>query len=214
MQEWKLMTRSNKIFESPQVTIRMKGISLNAALAKAIEENERYCEFYSKGRQIGLKFTPYKTPDSYTIGRDGGGRPKKGNTFFIACIKLIKNSPALLNAQKKKQSFLCSYDKDNALWVFNLIPAFESEDISALKEDDIGVYRYILQGEEVYIGHGKIKSRISDSVRSDWSYEKVEYFICDKSEAIEYEKVYLDEYVKNNGRLPFYNKVNGMKKQC
>ena len=198
---WILTKRGTKVCQEPRVTIRTRGIALNSILVKTLDVNRKYCEIYTTSSQLGIKFLYKPTEQSYVVGSDGGGKSRSSNSLFIACSQLIKNnfSPYV------DRSIVCVYDQKSDMWIINLIPFFINSDTTELKIEDIGVYRYVLDAEVVYIGQGVIKTRMNDNARKNWLYNKIEYFLCSKEDAKKYEKIYLDEYIKSNGRLPHYN---------
>lgn len=202
---WSLVRRNNKIYEEPKVTIRKAGISFNASLVKLLDKNLKYCEFYINDKTIGIKFLTHKTHDSYTITHDGGGKSRKTNSLIANCKQIITSNLALMEASKIKQSFTC-LSTENCFWEFNITPLYVSTDVSLLKQEDIGVYKYFSEGDLVYIGQGFIKQRLNDNARDNWFFDKIEYFLCSKEEAMQYEENLINEHIKRYGKLPLYNR--------
>ena len=101
---------------------------------------------------------------------------------------------------------------DKNFWVAQLCPAFEhaSSSISDLKGLR-GIYRYKRSdGEVVYIGRGKILSRLNSLERKEWDFDIIEYSIIeDPEEQAKWEDYWLTKFKENEDRRPFYNKIDG-----
>ena len=103
--------------------------------------------------------------------------------------------------------------REGKLWVIQLCPAFEvkkareSEDIPS---DTRGIYRYLREGEIVYIGRGDIKKRLRSPEREDWDFDVIEYSLLeDPDQQVKWEDFWLTRYKENHeGKLPIYNKLS------
>ena len=98
--------------------------------------------------------------------------------------------------------------------MISIRPAFEVTSLRAnasqIPDDLTGIYRYLLNGEVVYIGRGVIRSRLASPERSDWTFDKVEFSpIEDQVEQEQWESEWLEEYRSANGFLPMYNRIGG-----
>lgn len=93
-----------------------------------------------------------------------------------------------------------------------MCPAFE---YTASSESDLkdlkGIYRYKRSdGEIVYIGRGEILSRLNSLDRKEWDFDIIEYSIIeDSTEQSKWESYWLEKFKEQEGRLPFYNSVDG-----
>ena len=156
-------------------------------------------------------------PDTLMLCQSGRGKgDSAGRTVKALEIygkKKILNSIAK-NSSKHQRKFLISWDKVNKTYFVILRPSFEhSVKISHISEipiDAKGIYRYIDDGEIVYIGQGDIRGRVGCKERDEWKADTIEFScIADKEACIRWESVYLDEFIDQFGRRPRYNKVSG-----
>lgn len=202
--------------EFPMFGIRPSGIALNSILVERHKLNLSVChaEVYldEDGKKMGFKFISSPTDDSYVVGRDGGGSKKQTKNGFIACGVLVKSSAslkAMMRAGKAKRPAVeC---KEAGIVYFNMTPAFDNKWADEKASDEkSGVYRYLSEGEVVYIGQGNLVQRISCQERADWVFDDIEYVVIDnESERFQVEADLLDEHLALNGKLPMYNRVRG-----
>lgn len=101
-------------------------------------------------------------------------------------------------------------------WFIRLMPAFEEEvlpsEIDSLGPGKKGIYRYLHEGEVVYIGKGNIRDRYrTESNRKLWGVSRIEYSVIeDDQKAREWEAWWIDRFQEgNNGDLPRYNQIRG-----
>ena len=102
-------------------------------------------------------------------------------------------------------------------WFIRLMPAFEESvlpsQIGSLGPGKKGIYRYLSDGEVVYIGKGNIRNRYqAEPDRDLWRISIIEYSIIeDDQNALEWEAWWIDRFRKeNNGHLPRYNRNAGI----
>lgn len=95
------------------------------------------------------------------------------------------------------------------------MPIFEN---SVLKNDYLnipsgicGIYRYLDNGNIVYIGKGNIRDRLNEISRKEWKFDTIEYSIIQDSESqFQWESFWLNSYKKaNQNYLPAYNLISG-----
>ena len=104
------------------------------------------------------------------------------------------------------------------LWIIQLHPAFELIDTKEgnnINPEISGIYRYKNSSDEiVYIGRGKIKSRLKSDERKDWDFSTIEYSVVENEEDREkWEAYWIIRFKEENGgRLPYYNNVSGSEK--
>jgi len=202
----------------PHISIRTLGIGLSSNLIKeANAEHYEYAEvFLSEDKsKLAIKFTE-KSNDAYKVTQDGGSKERKRVTKslnrFIACGNVIRSSNVLKQLSERNVTEKIFAKKIDDLWVINLTPCFLYNTKNyPLAYDDIGVYRYILNDEVVYIGRGKIKQRICSPERCEWVYDDIEFMITSDKASVIIEENLLQEFKDINGELPLYNKILGCK---
>jgi hypothetical protein len=218
---WQKVSKQLQAADYPFFVVRRLGISMSAELVRmcdisvGVSRAEIYCD--RANNAYGLRFVNIVTPDSYVITSDGGGRKadssKKTNTAFIACGRIVSTNPALLaEAQSGKKTRLPAlFDKDNSIVYFRVGPTFEHKYSERRPQgNERGVYRYMLDGEAVYIGQGALQERLASKERETWKYDDIEYMIVDDEEKrFSVEAGLIDEIRQTTGRLPFYNRVGG-----
>ncbi len=103
-------------------------------------------------------------------------------------------------------------------WVISIRPSFEvgipRSNASQVPGDVTGIYRYLLNGEIVYIGRGAIRSRMASTERTDWEFDIVEFSpVEDQGEQERWENEWLEDYRSVNGYLPMYNRIGGKRSE-
>ncbi len=199
------------------LTFREKGLGLNKIFSSEYDiKTGNFCElfFSDDGSKIGLKFDKKQSEDSYTVGADGGNKGKtEHNSLFIACGTALKKSDVYVKLCNDKTSFPIFYDKSNDMYYVNILGKFIYNTTDRnIKSNEKGVYRYLSEGEIVYIGQGDLKSRLSSDIRTSWIYDKIEYMLIDDEidrHTIESDNINL--FTSINGRLPIYNRIKGRK---
>ena len=107
-------------------------------------------------------------------------------------------------------------------WFIRLMPSFEESvvpsEINSLSQETKGIYRYRGgdNGDEViYIGKGHVRDRFQQEPGrvDDWNVCKIEYSLIENDqEALEWEAVWIERFKQeNNGRLPRYNRIGGIR---
>ena len=209
---WKKYEVTNYKTDTPCVAIRRSGFALNVAfMVKAKLAIGDYVEIFisEESDRIGFRFFKDKMEGRLTITNDGGGKSRcvdvnKANGF-IAC-SYIKNDKLLSTLVSTKNAKV-SVVADEGMWVICITPSWEhnAQDRKP-KFDEIGVYRYSLEGDVVYIGRGRIQQRLSGPERTHWNFDKVEYDLMSEMEAEKRESRLIKEHRTIHGRLPFYNR--------
>lgn len=207
-------TRNN----SPKVSIRRHHLGFNAIFVEKAgisKFTKVEISVDEENFKIGFRFHNTDDPDSWTLFSDN----KSNRTRAISAEQLKKDYPFINEISNfgnpTDRQFEVKRDtRDKHFWVATLCPAFESKvsSNSKLKESQ-GIYRYKRsKGEVVYIGKGKILSRLNSQAREEWDFDVIEYSIISDSEAqSQWESYYLNKFVNENGKLPFYNKIKGKK---
>lgn len=166
---------------------------------------------------IGLRFHSDELDDSsYALIGDGGGKSRDSRGKVIQAISVLRKVPFVV-ATVRDGSKRFPLRRENDLLVIDVGPGFQEvanypADVPSEVE---GVYRYIRsdegRDEVVYIGRGRVRSRMQDPQREAWRFDRVEWSAVDGIEAqTEWEAVLIEAHKKSNsGRLPEYNKVSG-----
>lgn len=209
---WKKYETTNFKSDTPCITIRRSGFALSVALMTIAKlELGDFVEVYTSehGDMVGFKFFKEKQQGRLTITPDGGGKSRaidtKSLNGFIAC-SYVKNDPVLSRLVSTKNSKLPVVFEDG-LWVIRLVSQWKY-DVAVRKPvvDDIGVYRYLLDGEVVYIGRGRIQQRLSSPERTHWNFDKIEYTLMAEDESVKQESQLIRAHRDSFGKLPFYNR--------
>jgi hypothetical protein len=207
---WVKQKRETVVADAPSIFIRQSGIRLST---KACEEYKievgHFVEVFlsDDSQRLGLKFSTTSTEDSFAVTTDGGSAKGK-NGAYIACGQIARR----LKPPNKQTAILpLLRDKDSGILYSHLAKRFEFlQSKTPAKSGDVGVYRYLLDNEAVYIGQGVLRDRFSEEQRKSWNFDDIEYMIAgDEKERFSIESSLLDEFKSINGRLPFYNRIGG-----
>ena len=219
---WIKVPKSQKHAAYPFFTVRKMGIGISADLARRHEiKPGMFAEVFCQPNQglYGFKFMDVATPDCYIVTPDGGGRggSYKQSALWIACGKIVTTNADLLAeaSHKERRKIPALFDQNAKVVYFQLTPAFAYK-VSARKPqaEECGVYRYVMDGEVVYIGQGALSERIGHSQRKDWVFDDIEYMIVEsEAERLKIESGLIDEHRQSFGRLPFYNRIAGRKNE-
>ncbi len=140
------------------------------------------------------------------------------NTRAISAAQLksqypIINAISQLKDKVDRQFKVIKDTGDKSLWIASLCPAFETKIGSNSKpnSDVLGIYRYKRSdGEIVYIGKGRILSRINSPDRKEWDFDVIEYSVVhDSNDRSKWESYWLEKFVQQNNRMPIYNQLKG-----
>jgi hypothetical protein len=218
--DWQLVLVNSEV-QKPLVTIRIRTIAFNAYFVKVagLEKKSRVSiKVKPNLMQLGFKFhDDSNIRDSFTLTKDGGGSNRAGKSRAIQAQKIFKLYPwlnAVTNLDPRSRQFEPTWVGIDSLWVISLCPPFENRvsDRSEIPHDIKGVYRYKLGDEIVYIGRGTVKSRAQSPERIEWNFETIEYSIIPEEDGQKkWEAFWLDRYVEQEGKLPFYNRISGEK---
>ncbi len=205
----------------PLVTIRRLAIAFNThftALAK-LTDMTRVSVFLDRDHfRIGFEFHKNSSDeDSYSLLADGGGGARSGGGRVIQPYALMNANPWIAAVGKiedpRQRRFKPEWHSADKKWIISLCPAFE---ISVSHKSDIpsdvrGIYRYRRDDEIVYIGRGIVRSRLQAPERKEWDFDVIEYSqLQSETEQERWESYWLDQFVKQNGKLPLYNRISGL----
>jgi len=223
MTTWLKQKSKSERTNYPSISIRRLGLGINSRLIeKANAEDCEYAEVYvsSDNKKLAIKFLREKTDDSYNLTQDGGSKDRSAvNKYlnrFIACGNVVRSNELLKELSNRKGNSKLVAFNDDGMWVANIIPAFIHKTTSEtfrkqLSGDEMGVYKYVLNEETIYIGKGCIKQRLLSPERKDWKYDHIEYMVLTSSlECSRIESDLLKEHKSMYGVLPPYNKIMGI----
>jgi hypothetical protein len=215
--DWQLVLVKEEV-QKPLVTIRTRQIGFNSFFVKVAElekQSRVQIKVKPKSMKIGFKFhNDSSIRDSYVLTKDGGSG---GKSRVIQTSNIFKLHPwidAITKLDQRTRQFEPKWVSADSLWVISICPPFENRvsDRSEIPHDVFGIYRYKLGDAIVYIGRGAVRSRAQSSERKDWNFETIEYSIIPEEEdQKKWEAFWLDRYVEQEGRLPFYNRISGEK---
>jgi len=224
-ENWKIITpssRGHSRLDTPLVSIRGQQLFFNANFCEKAKIKDKvavrvYAE--EEGRKLGFEFLDQLVEGAYRLTRDGGStNPKIDNGGrLINAAPVIKSNNWVSSVAKSKDPNLRCFepvlDPGRRIWVINLCPSFEHKvsAVSQIPKDTMGIYRYVRNdGEIVYVGKGQIKSRANSPERKEWDFDYIEYSIVnDESMQFKWEARWLDKFVNEYGRTPFYNRIQG-----
>lgn len=219
MNTWIKQANSSNKRSDPGITVRRNGFALNVAFVCAANVMiGDHAEVYLSdcGKKIGIKFFKEKNFDRFCVTQDGGSRSRckdlsRANAL-ISCGKII-NSSQLKDLVGSDKSKLTVSKEENDIWIAQISNRWEYVVAEREpKDNEIGVYRYLSDGEVVYIGMGRIKQRIKEIGRQNWLHDSIEYMLLDEGAARREEGRLLSGHRNTFGRLPIYNRISGSKK--
>ncbi|MFZ4707239.1 MAG: hypothetical protein ACOYMF_14635 [Bacteroidales bacterium] len=213
--------RGNRI-NYPTISLDKYKFHYNALLRKLADLEQYRFVTYSvnkEDRKIRFAFHCDHTTGAYSLARSN-----KKATFRSYSAVLINKYDWIRKTALQEDSisrrFIARQDSPNKpVWIISLIPCFEKVyDIAKLSDiplDLSGIYRYRdSQDKVIYIGKGKIRTRIKEIGRLiDWDIKKIEISeIVDSKLQFEYENFWINKFKKeNNDELPRYNRNQGIK---
>ncbi len=212
----------SKFNEFPKVTIRGRNFQFNSKFCEIAELSKKKrvsIKVDENARKIGFEFLESDDTDGFMLFSDGGSRGTSKKSRIVSASQILNRYDWIRSVSLLKDSDLKKFDpqwnKFEKLWEINLIPAFEVKvsNQSQVGLDVQGVYRYLRKdGSIVYVGRGRVKSRLSSPERKIWDFDTIEYSIIpDENQQIKWESFWLDRFVQENGKLPFYNQISGQK---
>lgn len=174
------------------------------------------------------RVTVYIDEEKYKIGFDFHNNEEERNSFtlqvregnaHIKANEIIFNTPFIKKVMQLRNKidrrFSVVFDRAEKLYIVYISPIFENEvfDKKEIPSGITGIYRYLDGDEVVYIGRGRIKSRLNEPERKDWKFNKIQYSVIEDDEKqIEWETYWIKRYKEDSGgKLPFYNKIEGQK---
>lgn len=218
---WQTVKREDRFqgSDKPFVSISNDHISFNAMFTRIAEigpEQRVIIHIDQDTRRVGFEFTTDDHPDSFALSRASSDKKGKKRTGLFSSAGFIRDHSWIKSISQLPVQDRRFYNprKEGQMWVIQLCPAFEerrARESTNIPSDVSGIYRYVREnGEVVYIGRGNIKKRLSSPDRQEWDFDVVEYsVISDPDLQIKWEEYWIQRFSKENGQLPFYNKISG-----
>ena len=215
MSNFKLYIPQHYSQHEKYISFRQSGVYLSSGFMSAISFTPKWIRFFNSDTSylFGFELLNERKPGVYKLQR--GDLRNKGVGFradkLITDHEVLKMLLKDQSGERERVRFPITYDAENKLYTFTVIPSFEKR----CKREDVpnvsGIYRYRnTNGEVIYIGMGNIKERLKASPRREWDINSVEYSVLDNKEDMsKYESFHIDDYVKQNGRKPIYNMIGG-----
>ena len=218
---WQIVKREDSFqgSDKPFISISSDHVSFNAMFSRVAEigpEKRVIFHIDPETRRVGFEFTSDERPDSFALSRASSDKKGKKRTGLFCSAGPLRDHPWIISISKLSVPDRRFYNpkKEGQMWVIQLCPAFEerkARESANIPSDANGIYRYVREGGEiVYIGRGNIKKRLSSPERLEWDFDIVEYsVIADPDLQIKWEEYWIQRFSKENGQLPFYNKISG-----
>ena len=206
------------------VVLTSSGFSFSAAFIKNHKlEQKRSVKILRDDENaywIGFKFFDEQFVENSValINRQGNS----GKTTAARSVKagqLYSASPVLRSLRdadsKTARTFSLRWNVTNRIYYADLRPNFERkipfEERNTLDSDLRGIYRYRNASNEIiYIGKGVIRDRAMSPERENWQINSIEFSVCSSEEdSYKWESFYLEDYERQNGRIPVMNKIKG-----
>lgn len=217
---WELVVRTDSLkkSEDPIVSIRTAHIAFNVTLCKkAGVQTGKRVKIWADPENLKLGFEIVEGSDkenSFSLSQSSPDpKGKKFSGFFCSGSGIYKKYSwvkTIANARSSMQNQFPA-SKEGKYWVIQLCPGFEKSAKSdkEILSKAVGVYRYLRNGEVVYIGRGPVRGRLQEAQRKDWNFDTIEYSIVKTPEE---QKKWEDYWIRkheeeNNGNLPTYNKI-------
>ena len=163
--------------------------------------------------KIGFTFSKNEESDSYALSFHNNVNCwcSIGELRNFAWVKAVSSI-----ADKKLRRFKPKMESTEIgkLWTVQIYPAFENKRARESKDlpEGNGIYRYKRGGEVVYIGRGDIRKRLQEPQRKEWDFDLIEYsMIQNPDDQVKWEDFWIERHKEENGKLPIYNRVSGVK---
>lgn len=215
---WEDVKNEAEVLGKQFIGIKPDAISFNVDFSKQAELRPgKYVKIKVDPEEFKLGFEFYDDcqPGSYSLMGHHLGKVK---SMSCRTRKLMRDYPWVKRVSElrsvKDRRFVPR--KEGNLWVIQLCPAFEnraSRESVDIPSSAKGIYRYLRNGEIVYIGIGEIRTRLADS-RENWDFDFIEYTTLPNKTQQEYWEGYWIRRFKeeHEGELPRYNRNAGSSK--
>lgn len=207
---WLKVKKQNFSSNEPVISLNNNRFSYNVYFSKLAElEKNRFVKYFidEENRKIGFEFYDNEVPDSFKVtGNSIKGRYSQSTELFS---KTWIQKISKLNGINRFSPIV-----DGKKFIITLMPVFEIKvlktDYLKINSEACGIYRYLDNGNIVYIGKGNIRSRLREISRKDWSFDTIEYSIVSSDTQFEWENYWISRFrVENENCLPAYNLISG-----
>lgn len=208
---WTKIKKNSFSSDEPIITIFGSRFSYNSVFSKIAElERKHFVTYFidEENRKIGFEFKDAEDQDNYkVIGTKQKGYNSQSTELFA--MKWIQKISGIKGMNRFKPI------REGNLFVITVMPVFENsimrEDYLKIPAAACGIYRYLDQGQVVYIGKGNIRNRYNDLPRKEWQFDKIEYSLIENIDLqFEWECFWIERYkATNDNRLPVYNLISG-----
>ena len=209
--DWVQIQSSDRKSKFPSLRITKNGFRFSTPFANEAQiDIKRFVKvsFNDEHRKIEFEFFKNQVKDSIQIqGTREGQYYISGNKFFEK--DWIK---AILNSGENQYKI----EGNSKIWSASIAPAFENkvkrENSDQISSKAVGIYRYLDNGEIVYIGKGQIRNRFNKKDRANWIFDEIQYSIVNDTDTQFYwEKFWIKNFKSQNIVRPRYNKNDGVK---
>ena len=196
------------------IYIKPNGFLLRACVAETLGlKNYKYIHFCADNQDVNRAKQIYLFPHNNDEYRDVSSNIK---STTINCMDIIKRYPKLhkLSKSKNKASRRLSLKHDPEVKGYYMslpqVLELETHDHRQLP-DEKGIYALIDKLDEaVYFGQGNIRKRVNVHKTEKYHFNKIQYSLVDNEDDRDFwESSLIDNFRKERGRLPYYNKQNG-----
>ncbi len=209
---WEKIERVAVKLNKPALNIRDRTIAINASALnnyRGIKPGAHVNLLIDNENSLfGFKITSEDDKNGYSLGYDGGSTT---GSLVITCSRVIKNNTILKDLIGSKEINELHYNKDEEVYYISTDASLVfSIDDRTPKHKEIGAYKYISEGEVVYIGQGLLSSRFADHSLKEWVYDDIMYSVSsDKERLKKIESSLIKAHIDTNGKLPIYNRIKG-----
>lgn len=200
--------------DDKSIYIKANGFLLRASVAETLGlKNFKYIHFCADNEDVNRAKRIYYFPHNQEEYRDVSSNIK---STTINCMDIVKRYGKLLkisNSKDKASRRLPLIYDSKVQGHYMPLPQvleLETHDHRQLP-DEKGIYALIDKLDEVvYFGQGDIKKRVNTHKSDKLNFNKIQYSFVDNQDDRDFwESSLIDQFRKERGRLPYYNKQNG-----
>lgn len=209
--DWVLLQNSDRKSKLPSLTITKNGLFFSIPFVNEAQiDVKRFVKvsFNDENRKIDFEFFKHQVKNSIKI------QGSRDSQYYIAGKNLFEKEwvKAIIDSSGNRFKI----EERSKIWSVSVAPAFENkvkrENADKISSKAAGIYRYLDNGEIVYIGKGKIRTRYNKRERVNWIFDEIQYSIVnDDDDQFYWEKFWIKNYKTLNHIRPRYNKNDGVK---
>ena len=219
---WELVPAEKVIRrDAPTISFTAHHINFNAYASKIIDFDKLSVRLYVDEEERKVKFEFEEAqPSTEQDLRAIFNTKEKRNIYRMTSNTLKANYKFIkkICESKNPRERVFELVKESAsreTWIATLAPSFENgysrDNYLKIPSEVTGIYRYLSEGEIVYIGKGNVRQRLGQGHRKAWKFDRVEYSaIRNDHDALHWESHWINAFkADNNGDRPIYNRVDG-----